>query len=58
MLNLAVKYVEGVFMTIGKPSVMIPTRQEPLWILHKESKITLLEIKKNIFQRKKRKEKK
>ena len=36
---------------------MIPTRQEPLWILHKENEITLLEIKKNICQRKKEEKK-
>ena len=37
---------------------MIPTRQEPLWILHKENEITLLEIKLNIYAREKKKRKK
>ena len=35
---------------------MIPTRQEPLWILHKENEITLLEIK-QIYVREKKEEK-
>ena len=37
---------------------MIPTRQEPLWILYKENEITLLEIKKKYMPEKKRREKK
>ena len=36
---------------------MIPTRQEPLLILHRENEITLLEIPKKIYAREKKKRK-